>query len=72
MIGLTRQFADERIINLLERRLIEEFQLIWLVSFLATFLWNVSEGIGVAIAFAVLTVIVRTQWLEIYHLITRV
>uniref|UniRef100_A0A8R1TQA1 STAS domain-containing protein n=1 Tax=Onchocerca volvulus TaxID=6282 RepID=A0A8R1TQA1_ONCVO len=36
--------------------------LIWLVSFLATFLWNVSEGIGVAIAFAVLTVIVRTQW----------
>ncbi|EFO16509.1 hypothetical protein LOAG_11998 [Loa loa] len=36
--------------------------LIWLVSFLGTFLWNVSQGLGVAIAFAVLTVIIRTQW----------
>ncbi|VDO40118.1 unnamed protein product [Onchocerca flexuosa] len=36
--------------------------LIWLVSFLGTFLWNVSEGLGIAIAFAVLTVIIRTQW----------
>ncbi|KAM3727529.1 Sulfate permease family protein [Dirofilaria immitis] len=36
--------------------------LIWLVSFLGTFLWNVSEGLGIAIAFAILTVIIRTQW----------
>uniref|UniRef100_A0AAF5PMU8 STAS domain-containing protein n=1 Tax=Wuchereria bancrofti TaxID=6293 RepID=A0AAF5PMU8_WUCBA len=36
--------------------------LIWLVSFLGTFLWNVSQGLGVAIVFAILTVIIRTQW----------
>ncbi|VDK73467.1 unnamed protein product [Litomosoides sigmodontis] len=34
---------------------------IWLVSFLGTFLWNVSQGLGVAVAFAILTVIIRTQ-----------
>uniref|UniRef100_A0A0R3RSF0 STAS domain-containing protein n=1 Tax=Elaeophora elaphi TaxID=1147741 RepID=A0A0R3RSF0_9BILA len=36
--------------------------LIWLVSFLGTFLWNVSQGLGVAVTFAVLTVVIRTQW----------
>ncbi|KHN85578.1 Prestin [Toxocara canis] len=36
--------------------------MIWLVSFFGTFLWNVSEGLGIAIGFAILTVIVRTQW----------
>uniref|UniRef100_A0A915Q2N2 STAS domain-containing protein n=1 Tax=Setaria digitata TaxID=48799 RepID=A0A915Q2N2_9BILA len=35
---------------------------IWLVSFLGTFLWNVSEGLAVAIVFALITVIIRTQW----------
>uniref|UniRef100_A0A9J2PKD2 STAS domain-containing protein n=1 Tax=Ascaris lumbricoides TaxID=6252 RepID=A0A9J2PKD2_ASCLU len=36
--------------------------LIWLVSFFGTFLWNVSEGLGISIGFATLTVIIRTQW----------
>ncbi|KAL3991044.1 sulfate permease family protein [Acanthocheilonema viteae] len=36
--------------------------LIWLVSFLGTFLWNVSQGLGVAVTFAILTVIIRIQW----------
>ncbi|CAG9539800.1 unnamed protein product [Cercopithifilaria johnstoni] len=35
---------------------------IWVVSFLGTFLWDVSQGLGVAVAFAVLTVVIRTQW----------
>lgn len=40
----------------------ELLQLIWLVSFFGTFLWNVSEGLGISIGFATLTVIIRTQW----------
>uniref|UniRef100_A0A915BYQ2 STAS domain-containing protein n=1 Tax=Parascaris univalens TaxID=6257 RepID=A0A915BYQ2_PARUN len=36
--------------------------LIWLVSFFGTFMWNVSQGLGVSIGFAILTVIIRTQW----------
>ncbi|VDN00893.1 unnamed protein product [Thelazia callipaeda] len=35
--------------------------LIWSVSFLGTFFWNVSEGLGIAIVFAAITVIIRTQ-----------
>ncbi|VIO90004.1 Uncharacterized protein BM_BM13610 [Brugia malayi] len=44
--------------------------LIWLISFLGTFLWNVSEGLGVAIIFAILTVIIRTQWFEFAKAVT--
>ncbi|KHN85596.1 Prestin [Toxocara canis] len=35
---------------------------IWLVAFLGTFLWDVAEGLAIAIAFALITVIFRTQW----------
>lgn len=38
------------------------FQLIWLVSFVVTIAWDVSEGLICAIGFALITVIVRVQW----------
>uniref|UniRef100_A0A914D731 SLC26A/SulP transporter domain-containing protein n=1 Tax=Acrobeloides nanus TaxID=290746 RepID=A0A914D731_9BILA len=36
--------------------------LIWIVSFVCTVTWDVSEGLICAIGFALLTVIVRIQW----------
>ena len=36
-------------------------QSIWLVSFLGTVLWDVSEGLVIAICFTLLTVVIRTQ-----------
>ncbi|KAE9554737.1 hypothetical protein FO519_002065 [Halicephalobus sp. NKZ332] len=35
--------------------------LIWLVSFLGTILWDVSEGLVIAICFTLLTIVIRTQ-----------
>uniref|UniRef100_A0A914CB78 STAS domain-containing protein n=1 Tax=Acrobeloides nanus TaxID=290746 RepID=A0A914CB78_9BILA len=35
---------------------------IWLVSFLATICWDVSEGLAVSIIYALMTTVCRTQW----------
>uniref|UniRef100_A0A915BXI3 STAS domain-containing protein n=1 Tax=Parascaris univalens TaxID=6257 RepID=A0A915BXI3_PARUN len=35
---------------------------IWIVAFLATILWDVVQGLAIAVAFALITVIFRTQW----------
>uniref|UniRef100_A0A914E1R5 STAS domain-containing protein n=1 Tax=Acrobeloides nanus TaxID=290746 RepID=A0A914E1R5_9BILA len=41
---------------------------IWLVSFLATFCWDVTEGLAVSIMFAIMTTVFRTQWPK-WHLL---
>ncbi|KAI6183240.1 STAS domain-containing protein [Aphelenchoides bicaudatus] len=41
---------------------------IWLVSFLATVIWDVTEGLGVAIVFALLTTVFRTQFPRWHYL----
>lgn len=41
---------------------------IWLVSFAATLAYDVSEGLGIAIAFALLTTVFRTQWPRWHYL----
>ncbi|KAK0400793.1 hypothetical protein QR680_015453 [Steinernema hermaphroditum] len=35
---------------------------IWIVSFTATVIWDVSQGLAIAIGFALITVIFRSQW----------
>ncbi|XP_074860987.1 solute carrier family 26 member 6 [Carettochelys insculpta] len=55
--SMFRQFADLRV---LWRSSIIDL-LIWLVTFVATLLLNLDMGLGVSVAFALLTVIVRTQ-----------
>uniref|UniRef100_A0A1I8AN67 STAS domain-containing protein n=1 Tax=Steinernema glaseri TaxID=37863 RepID=A0A1I8AN67_9BILA len=35
---------------------------IWIVSFTATVVWDVSQGLAIAIGFALVTVIFRSQW----------
>lgn len=38
------------------------FQVIWLVSFLAVIILDVTWGLAVAVGFALLTVVLRSQW----------
>uniref|UniRef100_A0A914XGG2 STAS domain-containing protein n=1 Tax=Plectus sambesii TaxID=2011161 RepID=A0A914XGG2_9BILA len=42
--------------------------LVWLVSFLATFCYDVTEGLAISIAFALLTVVFRSQWARSHNL----
>lgn len=35
---------------------------IWLVSFVATVSWNVTMGLAISVAYALMTVVFRTQW----------
>ncbi|XP_075794951.1 solute carrier family 26 member 6 isoform X2 [Pelodiscus sinensis] len=57
LMGMFRQFTD--ICTLWQSNRID--LLIWLVTFVATLLLNLDMGLGVSVAFALLTVIFRTQ-----------
>ncbi|VDD87890.1 unnamed protein product [Enterobius vermicularis] len=35
---------------------------IWLVGCFATVIWDVSQGLGIAVGFALITVVLRSQW----------
>lgn len=41
---------------------------IWFVSFVATFIWGVSEGLAISISYALLTTVFRTQWPRWHYL----
>nr|CAD2169523.1 unnamed protein product [Meloidogyne enterolobii] len=56
--GIFRKIADLRRLWPLSRI---DFS-IWLVSFVSTVCWDVSQGLVISIGFALLTTVFRTQW----------
>ncbi|CAJ0583378.1 unnamed protein product, partial [Mesorhabditis spiculigera] len=65
--GILNKFADLRLLWPLSKI---DFS-IWVVSFLATTLIDVTEGLAIAIAFALFTTIMREQWPR-WHLLGNV
>uniref|UniRef100_A0A0K0F0T3 FI18412p1 (inferred by orthology to a D. melanogaster protein) n=1 Tax=Strongyloides venezuelensis TaxID=75913 RepID=A0A0K0F0T3_STRVS len=55
---MLKQFLE--ISNLYKKSIIDLS--IWIVTFLGVILWDVSQGLLIGIGYALLTVIIRTQW----------